>query len=110
MKTLRFLLINLFVRDHNKTLEIINGLDQPSYGRPSDSKYTDHIGNYLLSDDSEDEITVVKPKKKVTKIEVKESPRVKTKKDELEEWSRLKLYLNKRRDWPQLSSVLLVVF
>ena len=27
MKTLRFLLINLFIRDHIKTLEIINGLD-----------------------------------------------------------------------------------
>jgi hypothetical protein len=83
MKTLRFLLINLFVRDHNKTLEIINGLDRPSYGQSSNSKYADHIGNYLLSDDSEDEIPVVKPKKKISKIEVKESPRVKTKKDEL---------------------------
>jgi len=83
MKTLRFLIINLFVRDHNKTLEIINGLDQPLYGQSFNSKYADHIGNYLLSDDSENEIPVVNSKNKVSNIEIKESPRVKTKKDEL---------------------------
>ena len=83
MKTLRFLLINLFVRDHKKTLEIINGLDHPSDGRILGSKYPDHIGNYLLSDDFEDVTPKVKSKNKVDKNEVKDSPRQKTKKDEL---------------------------
>lgn len=83
MKTLRFLLINLFVRDHKKTLEIINGLDRPSDGRVLDSKYPDHIGNYLLSDDFEDVTPAVKSENKSNKNEVKNSPRVKTKRDEL---------------------------
>ena len=71
------------MRDHNKTLEIINGLDHPSYGQPSNLSRPDHIGNYLLSDDSENEIPVVKTEKKVNKIVYEESPRVKTKKNEL---------------------------
>lgn len=80
MKTLRFLLINLFVRDHKKTLEIINGLDQPSKGNLFDQKYPDHIGNFLLGDDSEEKSFVVKEP-----IELSRSTKVKqkTKKDEL---------------------------
>jgi hypothetical protein len=38
MKTLRFLLINLFIRDHIKTLEIINGLDGTPEKTPSQKK------------------------------------------------------------------------
>jgi hypothetical protein len=83
MKTLRFLLINLFVRDHKKTLEIIDGLDRPSYSQPSDVKYSDHIGNYLLCDDPKEEILVLKTEKKLNNVKVKESPKVKTKRDEL---------------------------
>ena len=83
MKTLRFLLINLFVKDHKKTLEIINGLDHPLSDRSLNSKCPDHIGNYLLSDDFEDVTPVVKSDNRVSKIQIEDSPRVKTKKDEL---------------------------
>ena len=76
MKTLRFLLINLFVRDHKKTLEIINGLDQTS----NNKSYPDHIGNYLLVDVFEIESPVIKNK---TVLASPQKVTPKTKKDEL---------------------------
>ena len=75
MKTLRFLLINLFIRDHIKTLEIINGLDGTPEKTPSQKKspkqknvYGDMSSLSLTVEDNDDvfvePIKVSKPKSK----------------------------------------------
>lgn len=76
MKTLRFLLINLFIRDHIKTLEIINGLDGTPKKTPSQKKspkqkkvYGDMSSLLLTVEDDDDDvfvepIKVSKPKSK----------------------------------------------
>ena len=75
MKTLRFLLINLFIRDHIKTLEIINGLDGTPEKTPSQNKlpkqknvYGDMSSLLLTVEDNDDvfvePIKVSKPKSK----------------------------------------------
>lgn len=76
MKTLRFLLINLFIRDHIKTLEIINGLDGTPKKTPSQKKspkqkkvYGDMSSLLLTVEDDDDNvfvepIKVSKPKSK----------------------------------------------
>ncbi len=58
----------------------MNGLDQPSKVNSLGQKYPDHIGNFLLGDDSQIESFVVKEP-----IESSRSTKVKqkTKKDEL---------------------------
>lgn len=85
MKTLKFLLINLFIQDHRKTLEIINGLDDSKNIESSDLKCPDYIGDYLLCDNFETEIPLVKSENKINKIKEDNSTQVKpkTKKDEL---------------------------
>ena len=82
MKTLRFLLINLFIRDHIKTLEIINGLDDSKNIESSDLKCPDYIGDYLLCDNFETEIPLVKSENKI-KSDNSTQVKPKTKKDEL---------------------------
>jgi hypothetical protein len=75
MKTLKFLLINLFIRDHRKTLEIINGLDCAPKNIPSQKKlpkqkkvYVDMSSLLLTVEDNDDvfvePIKVLKPKSK----------------------------------------------
>jgi|APGre2960657444_1045066.scaffolds.fasta_scaffold142354_2 hypothetical protein len=75
MKTLKFLLINLFIRDHRKTLEIINGLDGTPKNIPSQKKlpkqkkvYGDMSSLLLTVEDNDDvfvePIKVLKPKSK----------------------------------------------
>ena len=75
MKTLRFLLINLFIRDHIKTLEIINGLDGTPEKTTSQKKspkqkkvYGDMSSLLLTVEDNDDvfvePIKVSKPKSK----------------------------------------------
>lgn len=65
MKTLRFLLINLFIRDHIKTLEIINGLDGTPEKTPSQKKspkqkkvYGDMSSLLLTVEDDDDDVFV----------------------------------------------------
>ena len=82
MKTLKFLLINLFIRDHRKTLEIINGLDDSKNIESSDLKCPDYIGDYLLCDNFETEIPLVKSENKI-KSDNSTQVKPKTKKDEL---------------------------
>ena len=82
MKTLKFLLINLFIQDHRKTLEIINGLDDSKYIESSDLKCPDYIGDYLLCDNFETEIPLVKSENKI-KSDNSTQVKPKTKKDEL---------------------------
>lgn len=75
MKTLKFLLINLFIRDHIKTLEIINGLDGTPEKTPSQKKspkqkkvYGDMSSLLLTVEDNDDvfvePIKFSKPKSK----------------------------------------------
>ena len=75
MKTLKFLLINLFIRDHRKTLEIINCLDGTPKKIPSQKKspkqkkvYGDMSSLLLTVEDDDDvfvePIKVSKPKSK----------------------------------------------
>jgi len=75
MKTLKFLLINLFIRDHIKTLEIINGLDGAPKKIPSQKKYPKQkkvygdMSSLLLTVEDNDDvfvepIKVLKPKSK----------------------------------------------
>jgi hypothetical protein len=74
MKTLRFLLINLFIRDHRKTLEIINGLDGlpkkslPQKKLPKQKKVYGDMSSLLLTVEDEDvfvdTVKVSKPKSK----------------------------------------------
>ena len=74
MKTLKFLLINLFIRDHRKTLEIINGLDGTPEKTPSQKKspkqkkvYGDMSSLLLTVEDDDvfvEPIKVSKPKSK----------------------------------------------
>lgn len=75
MKTLKFLLINLFIQDHRKTLEIINGLDSATKKTPSQKKspkqkkvYGDMSSLLLTVEDDDDvfvePIKVSKPKSK----------------------------------------------
>lgn len=77
MKTLRFLLINFFVKDHNKTLSIIESID----GKKKDTFYEPYQCDMSswLQDDEED--CVYKP----LVVEKSTSPQKKTKKDELME-------------------------
>jgi len=82
MKTLKFLLINLFIRDHRKTLEIINALDDSKNVESSELKCPDYIGDYLLCDDFEIEIPLVKSENKI-KSDNSTQVKPKTKKDEL---------------------------
>ena len=82
MKTLKFLLINLFIRDHRKTLEIINGLDDSKNIESLDLKCPDYIGDYLLCDNFETEIPLVKSENKI-KSDNSTQVKPKTKKDEL---------------------------
>jgi hypothetical protein len=82
MKTLKFLLINLFIQDHRKTLEIINGLDDSKNIESSDLKCPDYIGDYLLCDNFETEIPLVKSENKI-KSDNSTQVKPKTKKDEL---------------------------
>jgi hypothetical protein len=82
MKTLKFLLINLFIRDHRKTLEIINGLDDSKNIESSELKCPDYIGDYLLCDNFEIEIPLVKSENKI-KSDNSTQVKPKTKKDEL---------------------------
>jgi hypothetical protein len=82
MKTLKFLLINLFIRDHRKTLEIINGLDDSKNIESSELKCPDYIGDYLLCDNFEIEIPLVKSENKI-KADNSTQVKPKTKKDEL---------------------------
>ena len=74
MKTLRFLLINLFIRDHIKTLEIINGLDgtpektTSQKKSPKQKKVYGDMSSLLLTVEDDDvfveHIKVSKPKSK----------------------------------------------
>ncbi len=75
MKTLKFLLINLFIRDHRKTLEIINGLDgtpkniPPQKKLPKQKKVYGDMSSLLLTVEDNDDvfvepIKVLKPKSK----------------------------------------------
>lgn len=75
MKTLRFLLINLFVKDHNKTLAIIDSID----GKKNDTFYEPYQCDMSswLEDDEDDYKPVV--------VANSTSPQKKTKKDELME-------------------------
>ena len=82
MKTLKFLLINLFIQDHRKTLEIINGLDDSKNIESSDLKCPDYIGDYLLCDNFETEIPLVKSENKIKSYNSTQV-KPKTKKDEL---------------------------
>lgn len=79
MKTLKFLLINLFIRDHRKTLEIINGLDNAPKKTTSQKKSPkqkkvcgDMSSLLLIVEDDEDvfvePIKVSKPKSKRDEI------------------------------------------
>jgi hypothetical protein len=78
MKTLRFLLINLFIRDHIKTLEIINGLDgapkkSPSQKKtPKQKKVYGDMSSLLLTVEDDDvfvePVKVSKPKSKRDEI------------------------------------------
>lgn len=84
MKTLRFLLINLFVRDHKKTLEIINGLDNPNYIPKTNSKRID-FSSLLESDNSNDERVELKGARQVTHKDISNPTRKKSKRDEISE-------------------------
>ena len=74
MKTLKFLLINLFIRDHIKTLEIINGLDgtpektTSQKKSPKQKKVYGDMSSLLLTVEDDDvfvePIKVSKPKSK----------------------------------------------
>jgi len=78
MKTLKFLLINLFIRDHRKTLEIINGLDCAQKKTPSQKKspkqkkgYGDMSSLLLIVEDDNvfvEPVKVSKPKSKRDEI------------------------------------------
>jgi hypothetical protein len=84
MKTLRFLLINLFVRDHKKTLEIINGLDNThNVSKPNFQRID--FSSLLESEDSNQKKVDFKPTKKKDIGENGKTIRVKSKKDEIVE-------------------------
>lgn len=72
MKTIRFLLINLFVRDHNKTLEIIRTLDKNESPMKSVGVKRDYIGEFLLCDDFTEESLEESPKEPSVKKDKKQ--------------------------------------
>lgn len=75
MKTLRFLLINLFVKDHNKTLAIIDSIDGKKNGTFYEPYQCD-MSSWLEDDEDDDDCKPVVVAKSTL-------PQKKTKKDEL---------------------------